>query len=70
MNTPVLNSIIDLAHQLKVKIVLEGVETQAQMDHLVTHHVEWLQGYFLYKPMSFSQLKLELIDKAKSSPTT
>lgn len=50
--------------------MLEGVETQAQMDHLVTHHVEWLQGYFLYKPMSFSQLKLELIDKAKSSPTT
>ncbi|MBD1572163.1 cyclic diguanylate phosphodiesterase [Vibrio sp. S17_S38] len=66
VNTPVLNSIINLAHQLNVKIVAEGVETKEQMDYLIEHDVELLQGYYFYKPMTFSQLKSILFEKSKN----
>ncbi|WP_153448368.1 EAL domain-containing protein [Vibrio algicola] len=61
VNAPVLNSIINLAHQLNVKIVAEGVETQEQMEYLTSKNVSLLQGYFLYKPMPFSQISNLLI---------
>ncbi|MCK0509665.1 bifunctional diguanylate cyclase/phosphodiesterase [Aromatoleum buckelii] len=52
-------SIIDLAHRLQLKVVAEGVETEAQLGYLRQHDCDEMQGYYFAKPMpaeSFSEL--------------
>jgi EAL domain-containing protein (putative c-di-GMP-specific phosphodiesterase class I) len=53
-------SIISLAHNLKLKIVAEGVETESQSYFLTTvHHCDLMQGYHFNRPVSleaFEQL--------------
>jgi diguanylate cyclase (GGDEF)-like protein len=53
-------SIISLAHNLKLKIVAEGVETESQSYFLTTvHHCDLMQGYHFSRPVSleaFEQL--------------
>ncbi|MXR36410.1 EAL domain-containing protein [Craterilacuibacter sinensis] len=47
----VLDAIIALGKQLNLKLVAEGVETEAQRDYLVAAGVDFLQGYLLARPM-------------------
>ena len=51
--------VIAMAHGLELKVVAEGVETQAQMDFLKAQHCDELQGYLISEPVSaavFAQL--------------
>lgn len=43
--------IIAMAHSLGLKVVAEGVETQAQLDYLRAHGCDECQGYFFSKPV-------------------
>jgi hypothetical protein len=51
VNRPVLDAIIALAGQLKVRLIAEGVETQAQWDYLAARGVQYAQGYLIARPM-------------------
>lgn len=62
VSAPILNTIIELAHQLKVNIVAEGVEHAAQAKYLANKGVQYQQGYFYSKP-----LDLSTITKGKAS---
>src|SRR3990167_539055 len=43
---------ISLAHSLKLKVVAEGVETEAQRYFLNTvHHCDFMQGYLFSRPL-------------------
>ncbi len=44
-----------LAHNLGLKVVAEGVETEAQRDFLATHRCDILQGYLYSKPLPAGQ---------------
>ncbi|MBI3284831.1 MAG: EAL domain-containing protein [Burkholderiales bacterium] len=44
-------SIIDLAHRMHLKVVAEGVETEAQLAYLRTRHCDEMQGYYFARPM-------------------
>ena len=44
-------AIINLAHNLGLKVVAEGVETEAQARFLAAHHCDFLQGYFFSLPL-------------------
>jgi len=49
-------STIGLAHNLGLKVVAEGVETQDQIDFLCENDCDVLQGYFFSQPLPYEQL--------------
>ena len=51
-------AIIGMGHGLKLKVIAEGVETQAQADFLKLQGCDEVQGYFYGKPMAGSDLAL------------
>jgi diguanylate cyclase (GGDEF)-like protein/PAS domain S-box-containing protein len=44
-------AIVALAHNLDLQVIGEGVETQAQLDFLGTQGCDFIQGYFLSRPL-------------------
>ncbi|GAC1033967.1 GGDEF and EAL domain-containing protein [Pseudomonas sp. No.21] len=47
----ITRAIIAMAHGLELKVVAEGVETQAQMDFLKTQGCDEIQGYLISPPV-------------------
>ncbi|MFL5846394.1 MAG: putative bifunctional diguanylate cyclase/phosphodiesterase [Solirubrobacteraceae bacterium] len=52
----IVRSIIDLAHNLGVQVVAEGVEDEATMDMLIDFGCDEAQGYFFGRPMPGSDI--------------
>jgi diguanylate cyclase (GGDEF)-like protein/PAS domain S-box-containing protein len=55
-------SIIALAHNLKLRVIAEGVETGSQVDYLRRHGCDEMQGYYFSPPLpaaDFEQLLLQ-----------
>jgi EAL domain-containing protein (putative c-di-GMP-specific phosphodiesterase class I) len=52
----ITNAIISLAHQLGLKVVVEGVETEEQAKFLVKHHCDIAQGYYFSKPLTETEI--------------
>ncbi|MDX2371072.1 MAG: EAL domain-containing protein [Colwellia sp.] len=50
-NKNIVKSIIDLSHNLKFRVVAEGVETRAQMLSLKEMGCDTIQGYYYSKPI-------------------
>jgi EAL domain-containing protein (putative c-di-GMP-specific phosphodiesterase class I)/CheY-like chemotaxis protein len=44
-------TIIHLAHNLKLKVVAEGVETEGQLNFLRSHGCDEMQGYYFSRPL-------------------
>ena len=59
----ITQAIITMAHGLNLRVVAEGVETQAQMDFLQAHHCDEIQGYLLAKPMPAEALTAFLLNR-------
>jgi diguanylate cyclase (GGDEF)-like protein/PAS domain S-box-containing protein len=55
-------AIISLAHNLKLKVVAEGVETEAQMNFLRSHACDEMQGYYFARPLSVEDCSRTLIE--------
>ena len=55
--------LISMAHHLKLKVIAEGVETEAQVGFLKKHHCDEFQGYYFAKPMAWEQLQQFLQDR-------
>ncbi len=45
-------AIISMAKHLHLKVIAEGVEDEAQMSFLRTHHCDEIQGYYFSKPLT------------------
>ena len=59
----IVTAIISLAHSMKVEVVAEGVETEAQIEFLAKLGCDTLQGYFCSPPLpaeSFGKILKEL----------
>lgn len=50
-NYEIVKSIVNLAHNLKMKVVAEGVETVEQLNMLKALCCDYAQGYYFAKPM-------------------
>jgi len=52
----IVQSSLDLAHQLGLQVVAEGVEDAATLQRLQAWGCDWAQGYHIAKPMPWEQL--------------
>ncbi|MGB1199349.1 MAG: EAL domain-containing protein [Thalassotalea sp.] len=52
---PIINTIIQLARSLKLKVVAEGVENIEQLNYLTAHKCDVIQGYYFSKPQHHEQ---------------
>lgn len=59
---PIIKAIVDIARSLGVKVVAEGVESKTQYDFLKKLKVDYVQGFYLSKPLPYSGFK-KLLDK-------
>jgi diguanylate cyclase (GGDEF)-like protein/PAS domain S-box-containing protein len=55
-NFAVVRTIIDLAHNLEMRVVAEGIETKAVRDRLAEYGCDEGQGFFLGRPVPATQL--------------
>jgi diguanylate cyclase len=53
----IVRSVIDLGHNLGLRVVAEGVETQGMFDALAALGCDEAQGYFISKPLACETLK-------------
>ncbi len=54
----IVNSVIDLAHNLGHKVVAEGVETEKVLSMLKQRGCDSVQGFYLSRPVSASQIMM------------
>jgi EAL domain-containing protein (putative c-di-GMP-specific phosphodiesterase class I) len=47
----IVRALIALAHDLGLRVIAEEVETQAQLDVLLEHRCEYIQGFLFSRPM-------------------
>lgn len=47
----IVRAIIDLAHNLRLNVVAEGVETTQHLDYLTEKGCDDVQGYLFSRPM-------------------
>jgi EAL domain-containing protein (putative c-di-GMP-specific phosphodiesterase class I) len=47
----IVHSIIDLAHNLDMKVIAEGIEHEAQNEFLKKYNCDYIQGYLFSKPV-------------------
>ena len=53
-------AIISLGHSLKLKVIAEGVEEEAQLEFLRAHRCDEAQGYYLSRPVPPEECGLQL----------
>jgi EAL domain-containing protein (putative c-di-GMP-specific phosphodiesterase class I)/FixJ family two-component response regulator len=59
----ITRTIIELAHSLKLRVVAEGVETQAQLEFLREAGCDQIQGYLFSRPLPMKELERLLLEK-------
>ncbi|MBF0218955.1 MAG: EAL domain-containing protein [Gammaproteobacteria bacterium] len=55
LNSAIIDTILTLAHSLKLAVVAEGVENQQQLQYLRQVDCDMVQGYFLSRPLATEQ---------------
>lgn len=50
-NAAIVNAVIQMAHDLDLEVIAEGVETNAEQQFLQTHGCDSFQGYLISKPL-------------------
>lgn len=58
VTSPVLDAVLTLARRLNMSTVAEGVETPEQAAWLREHGVNFLQGYWISRPMPLEQFRI------------
>ncbi|HWV14856.1 MAG TPA: EAL domain-containing protein [Cellvibrio sp.] len=57
----IASAIIGMAHSLRMQVIAEGVETDAQLKFLRARHCNQIQGYFFSRPIPADDFKNMLI---------
>ncbi|WP_459609679.1 bifunctional diguanylate cyclase/phosphodiesterase [Bilophila wadsworthia] len=68
-NRHIIKCIMELAIQLNIHPVVEGIETQEQIDYLETLPCHSVQGYFFSKPLAVAEFEL-WVDKFENGSSS
>jgi len=60
----ITRAIIAMAHSLELKVVAEGVETQAQMNFLKAQQCDEIQGFLISRPLAVEHFVKLLVDQS------
>jgi EAL domain-containing protein (putative c-di-GMP-specific phosphodiesterase class I) len=66
-NVSVVAAIMALARGLDMHVVVEGVETQEQLDHFIPFGQLEIQGYYFSKPRPADELKQWLLERSATT---
>jgi len=58
----IVRSTIELAHNMGLHVVAEGIEDEFSLNWLIEHHCELAQGYFISRPKPAKELTTWLLD--------
>ena len=61
----ILESVVNMAKQISLPIVVEGVENQEQSDFLEDLGCQYVQGYHYYRPIPVDKFEKVIMDKTK-----
>lgn len=56
-DSAIVIAIVHMAHSLNLKVIAEGVETEAELAVLREHHCDAIQGYFFSPPVSAQEFE-------------
>ena len=59
----IVRSTIELAHNMGLHVVAEGIEDEFSLNWLADHHCELAQGYFISRPKPASELTVWLLEQ-------
>ena len=68
-NSEVLQTIISLAQNLKMRVIAEGIETESQLSLLRNLECDYGQGYLLARPQTRENAEKMLYEMANFLPT-
>ena len=61
----IIESVINMAKTMEMPVIIEGVETREQCDYLMGLGIQYIQGYYFYKPMSVSDFEELIAEEGK-----
>ena len=61
-NDYIVRAIVTLARNLGLRVIAEGIETEAQLEKLKLLECEGGQGYYFAEPMAYEQLREFIFD--------
>lgn len=64
-NNAIIQSVIELAHKLKLEVISEGVENLEQLRYLQSINCDHIQGFYLSKPQNIYKIEEYLINYHK-----
>ena len=65
----IARTIIRMAHGLKLDVIAEGVETEAQLAYLRRNGCDQIQGYYFSRPLALPAIEQILQDEKRLPPT-
>lgn len=53
----IIIAIIAMSHALNLKVVAEGIETKTQLDQLIEWQCDYIQGFYLHRPLAAPEIE-------------
>jgi len=66
-NKKILSMIINLSHELGMKVLAEGVETKEQLNNIIEMGCDYAQGYYFYKPLYVAEFERILLEQKRAN---